>query len=232
MYGAQQQQVRVAVSDEGVGFDTAGLSVGAAAKQGFGLFSIRERLELMGGGMDIETTPGKGTSVTIFAPNQAPAAPAAKGGQAAHATPAPAAPAPRADAEAAVPRRNGKIRVLLADDHKIFRIGLANLLRQEPDLEVVAEAGDGEKAVAAALQTHPNVVLMDVTMPRLDGIEATRRIAAALPDVCIVGLSAHEEEDMAEAMRQAGAALYLSKDSLPETLIAAVRGISSRDIHP
>ena len=91
-------------------------------------------------------------------------------------------------------------------------------------MKLVGEAGDGEEAVALALEGHPDVVLMDVTMPRLDGLEATRRITAAMPDVRVIGLSMHEEEDMARALREAGAAAYLSKGGSWEALLAAIRG--------
>jgi len=121
-----------------------------------------------------------------------------------------------------------KIRVLVADDHVIFRSALVDLLQEEPDIEVVAEAGDGETAVAAALRSRPHVVLIDVGMPRLDGIEATRQIAAALPAARVIGLSGHRDEDLAAAMHRAGAAFYLVKDCPPEALVAAIRD-TSRD---
>ena len=120
-----------------------------------------------------------------------------------------------------------KIRVLLADDHAIFRRGLVDLLQQEPDIDVVAEAGDGETAVDLALRVRPDVVLMDVAMPGLDGVATTQRIIAALPGVRVVALSAHEADDMAELMRKAGARAYVSKGGAPEALIAAVRGVAS-----
>jgi DNA-binding NarL/FixJ family response regulator len=115
------------------------------------------------------------------------------------------------------------IRVLLADDHPLLRRGVADLLEGEPDMEVVGEAADGEEAVAMALRSRPDVVLMDVTMPRLDGLGATRRIAAEMPGVRIIGLSMHEERDLAQAMRQAGATDYLTKNGSSEDLLAAIR---------
>ena len=100
---------------------------------------------------------------------------------------------------------------------------MASLLGDQPDVEVVAEASDGEAAVDLALRTRPDVIIMDVTMPRLNGIEATRKITAILPEVRVIGLSMHEEADMAEAMRRAGAVEYFPKDGLAEQLIAAIR---------
>jgi len=120
-----------------------------------------------------------------------------------------------------------KIRVLLADDHAILRRGLATLLADEPDMEVVAEAADGQQAVLLAKQVVPDVILMDVTMPRLNGIEATRRITAELPGICVIGLSMHDEADMAAMMRRAGAREYLTKDVSAESLIQAIRQCDS-----
>jgi CheY-like chemotaxis protein len=121
-----------------------------------------------------------------------------------------------------------KIRVLLVDDHAVLRAGMASLLSEEPDMEVVGEAGDGQTAVELAVELQPEVILMDVTMPRLNGIEATRRIVALLPQTWIIGLSMHDQENMAQAMRKAGARAYLSKDGQCETLLAAIRDRRSR----
>jgi len=107
--------------------------------------------------------------------------------------------------------RRGKIRVLVTDDHALVREGLASLLLPEPDIEVIGEACDGQEAVELALELLPDVILMDITMPRLDGIQATQKIKAQLPEVCVIGLSMYERDDMALAMADAGAAAYLSK---------------------
>lgn len=116
-----------------------------------------------------------------------------------------------------------RIRVLLADDHKVMRDILSLVLGDEPDIEVVGEADDGARAVELASKMHPDIVVMDVTMPRLNGIDATRRITSALPDVHVIGLSMHERDDMAASMMRAGACAYLSKDGPTEELIAAIR---------
>lgn len=111
---------------------------------------------------------------------------------------------------------------MLADDHPVLRQGLAGLLRDHSEIDVVGEAADGRQAVEVALRTHPDVILMDITMPLLNGIEATRRILDAIPSVRVIGLSMHAEADMATAMRKAGAVAYLSKDTATESLLATI----------
>ena len=108
-----------------------------------------------------------------------------------------------------------KIRVLLADDHEILRQGLAGLLEEEPDMEVIGQASDGQMAVELALRTKPDVIVMDVTMPRLNGVEATRRITAELPGVCVIGLSMHEQDEIAQAIREASARPICPRATLP-----------------
>jgi DNA-binding NarL/FixJ family response regulator len=117
-----------------------------------------------------------------------------------------------------------RVRVLLVDDHKIVREGLAGLLEMERDIEVIGQASDGQMAIELVRQLRPDVVSMDITMPRMNGIEATRQITAEFPNVRVVGLSMHESSDMARAMQQAGAATYVSKDAPSEELLRAIRG--------
>ncbi len=115
------------------------------------------------------------------------------------------------------------IRVLLADDHRIIRASLAGLLRNQPGIEVAGQAGDGQEVIEKAISLRPDVVVMDVTMPVVDGVEATRRLMQEIPDLCVIALSMHEKEDMQQAMREAGAIRYLTKDGPPDMLIAAIR---------
>ena len=116
-----------------------------------------------------------------------------------------------------------RIRVLLADDSPVMRGGLAHLLQLQADIEVVDQAADGLQAVLMALQLQPDVVVMDVSMPRLSGVEATRRIHSQLPQVRIIGLSMHDEQEIATAMSDAGAAAYMTKMAPPNRLIATIR---------
>lgn len=116
-----------------------------------------------------------------------------------------------------------KIRVLLADDFAIIRERLAELLELYSDIEVVGLAANGLQAIQMACQLQPDVVVMDVTMPVLDGVEATRRIHQDLPQVHVIGLSMHDERCIAETMTAAGAVGFVTKTAPPETLIAAIR---------
>jgi len=115
------------------------------------------------------------------------------------------------------------IRILLADDHSIVREGLRALLERQQEFEVVGDAADGREAVEMAKTGHPDVVVMDVAMPGLNGIEATRRITARSPQVGVVILSMHSDESYILRSLKAGARGYLLKDSLQADLIDAVR---------
>ncbi len=113
--------------------------------------------------------------------------------------------------------------MLLVDDHVVMRQGLSHLLGMEPDIEVVGEASDGRTAVEMAGRLRPDVVMMDINMPGMDGIEATRLIHAQFPDVRVIGLSMFEEGERAQAMRDAGAVNYLTKSGPSDALVAAIR---------
>lgn len=122
-------------------------------------------------------------------------------------------------------RMGARIRVLVADDHTIVRQGLRNLLQESEDCEVVAEAADGLDAVEQAVATRPDVAVLDLTMPRLSGLEAVRRIHQQLPDTRILVLTVHEEQEYVIPIVQAGAAGYLVKDSAISDLLSAVRAL-------
>lgn len=116
------------------------------------------------------------------------------------------------------------IRILLVDDQALFREGLRTLLSSQPDLEVVGEAGDGEAALREAARLRPDVVLMDLRMPLLDGVAATRRLRASQPEARVIALTTFDDdEDVFEALR-AGAVGYLLKDVPSRKLFEAVRG--------
>jgi DNA-binding NarL/FixJ family response regulator len=116
-----------------------------------------------------------------------------------------------------------KIRVLIADDHPLIRKALTAVLEAEGDIEVVGDAPDGRTAVELARLLRPDVVVMDVSMPELDGVEATRQITREFPEQRVIGHSMHVHEHMADLMQAAGAAAYLEKDGSIERLLAALR---------
>ena len=118
------------------------------------------------------------------------------------------------------------IRILLADDHTVMRNGLRLLLERQPNLSVVGEASDGRETVRAAESFSPDVVVMDIAMPNLNGIEAARQITAARPETAIVILSMHSDESYVIRALKAGARAYLLKDSAEGDLIAAIHAIS------
>jgi len=125
-----------------------------------------------------------------------------------------------------------RVRVLIADDHALFRQGLRTLLQAAKGIDVVAEAGDGEEAVRLAERWAPDIVLMDVTMPRLDGIEATRRIRAAVPGAQVVALTMHADASLAKAMRDAGAVAFLDKNSDLSALVDTIRAVAAGERRP
>lgn len=117
------------------------------------------------------------------------------------------------------------IRVMLVDDQQIVRQGLATILLYEEDIDVVGEAGDGQEAVSAAEALRPDVVLMDLKMPVLGGVPATRQIRTALPDTQVIVLTTYDTDDLVFQAIRAGATGYLLKDASSETLSAAIRGV-------
>jgi len=123
------------------------------------------------------------------------------------------------------------IRILLADDHGIIRQGLCSLLEKQPDMEVVGEAEDGQKAMELVRQLVPDVVIMDVTMPNLNGIDATRQITKEFPKVKVLALSIHSNKRFVADMLRAGAAGYILKECLLEELIEAIRTITAGNIY-
>ncbi len=124
-----------------------------------------------------------------------------------------------------------KIKVLLAEDHKLVREGLRALLERDAGIDVVAEADNGREAIRLARQLHPDVVVMDLTMPDMNGIEATRRIVAEIAEVQVLALSMHSDKRFVHEAINAGAKGYLLKDVASEELLAAVRTVASGKIY-
>ncbi|HSL17235.1 MAG TPA: response regulator [Methylomirabilota bacterium] len=206
----------VVVEDDGGGFDPQAVESRLQRPTSFGLFNIRERLDALGGGLVIDATPQRGARLRLELP------------LAEDLDSEPAIPPPR-ELDAATARtpeagpKEGVIRLLVVDDHTVVRESFVGLLDLQPDLEVVGEAADGEAAVQLAEELRPDVVVMDLNLPGIDGLEATRRIKAMRPDVVVVGLSFHEDEAYVRAMIEAGADAYASKSDPSGHVIATIR---------
>jgi NarL family two-component system response regulator LiaR len=125
-------------------------------------------------------------------------------------------------------------RILLVEDHVVVRESIRQFLNREPDLEVVGEAGDGEEAVQLAAQLKPDIVVMDVAMPKVNGIEATKRIKALCPATAVLALSAYDYDQYIFALLEAGSAGYLLKDVSGQELVDAIRAVCRGDcvLHP
>jgi NarL family two-component system response regulator LiaR len=128
----------------------------------------------------------------------------------------------------------GKIKVLLAEDHVVVREGTRELIQREPDMEVTGEAGDGEEAVELAKKLQPDVVIMDISMPKLSGIEATKQIKELHPATAVLVLTAYDNDQYIFALLEAGAAGYLLKNVRGRELIDAIRAVHAGEsvLHP
>lgn len=208
--------VCILVRDDGVGFEPApAIEPDRRGPLGLGLFSIRERVALLGGRFEIESAPGCGATFRLSAPRRNPSL---------DSSPTDRSPETYQTMRSS-PRRVTSIpahplRVLIVDDHAVVRAGLRELFADHPSLLVVGEAANGVEAIAQADADRPDVIIMDTSMPQMDGIEATRRIHAAHPDIHIIGLSTHDHEDGVRRMREAGAVAYFTKGEGADRLLS------------
>jgi len=127
-----------------------------------------------------------------------------------------------------------KIKILIADDHAVVREGTRQILEQEPDMEVVAEAADGEETVRLAGSAKPDVAIIDISMPRMDGIEATKQIKSLYPGITVLILSAYDDDQFVFSLIEAGAAGYLLKSVRGRELVEAIRAVYAGEsvLHP
>jgi CheY-like chemotaxis protein len=198
------------IADQGLGFDPKTVE----RTGGFGLLSIRERIELLGGRMRVRSAKGQGSVFVIVLPD----------GQMTQDKGPTAQDILDPSRVVRHPSSGPILRVLLADDHKVMREGLAALLKEQTDMEVVAQAGNGREAVNLTCELQPDVVIMDIAMPLMSGDEATRQIKIHAPKTRVIALSMFEEAGVAEAARNAGAERYLLKTAPFEELLNAIRG--------
>jgi CheY-like chemotaxis protein len=222
----------VRVKDEGCGFNPAEVIAPSDERKRFGLFSVRERTEAMGGRLEVTSLSDQGTCAALIVPywpstprpamKPAPAAaPVAKGVET-RVTLDSAALDEKVHSPSDDPVQGKVLRILLADDHAMVRQGLRSILDSYRDISVVGEAADGDEAVEMAGLLDPDVIVMDVNMAKLDGIEATRRVKAKWPEILVVGLSVSTRAQVESLLLEAGASCYVSKESAGEHLYDAI----------
>lgn len=205
--------LNILVADHGKGFDPR--IIHRTDRDSFGLLNIRERFDAYGGSITIETAPGEGARFNL----QLPLGTKIREPHRLLLHP----PIGNRDPRQRDTNDDDCIRIVIADDHKLMRDGLRQILEAEPDFEIIGEAANGREAIDIAHSLHPDVVLMDISMPGINGIEATRELVGHFPEMQIIGLSLHEEEDLGSTMVEAGAAAFLQKDVPGSTLIRKVR---------
>ena len=213
---ARNGSLIVVVEDDGEGLDPQAVESRLQRPTSFGLFNIRERLDALGGGLVIDATPQRGARLRLELP-------IAEDLESEPAT----LPSRKLDAATAwtleAKPKEGVIRLLVVDDHAVVRESFVGLLDLQPDLKVLGQAADGETAVQLADELRPDVVVMDLNLPGIDGFEATRRIKALRPEVVVVGLSFHEDEAYVRAMTEAGADAYATKSDPSGHVIETIR---------
>lgn len=207
--------LEVSIIDQGAGFDPSQVFDVGQGVSGHGLIGLRERFYLLGGRLDIDSRVGEGARVTLSVPlNLTVLAPvAAQGGS--------AAMLPRQSVPCLPAGR--QVRILLVDDHRMVRDGLRALLADTADMQVIGEASSGEEAIDEVTRLQPDLVMMDVSMPGIGGVEATRRIRAQWPALRVIGLSMYADAERGTAMRAAGACDYLPKTGDVDALLAVIR---------
>jgi PAS domain S-box-containing protein len=222
--------ISIEVRDTGAGFD---LSVVQPQDGGqplkFGLFSIRERMKAFGGRLDLVTAPGKGTSAVLMLPLEN-VVESRTGTPVRDAFISVRTSVPDRVRRAIMPSPQKALTVLLVDDHAMMRQGLRSVLEAHADIQIIGEAADGQEAVAMTDTLRPAVVVMDINMPRLNGIEATARIKGEHPDIRVIGLSVNAGPNNKEAMLKAGADMLLTKEAAVEELYRCIQSVVSASL--
>ena len=223
----------MAVVDNGKGFEVSELAGRNDERKRFGLFSIRERMDAMGGRFVLESLPTQGTRAMLILPywpdkESAKAEGAQSSVLSAEQVETQHSALSTHDSQNTHDSRSA-VRVLLADDHAMVRQGLRSLLEVYRDVMVIGEAADGEEAVELAKLLCPDVIVMDVNMAKMDGIEATRQIKARWPSILVIGLSFSNASQVEPLLLQAGASCYVSKDAAGDRLYEAIIAVVKRE---
>jgi signal transduction histidine kinase/ActR/RegA family two-component response regulator len=230
----QDSRLRIGVHDKGKGFNPDAVKTGTAGEGGtnripalkFGLFSIGERMKALGGDFELESAPGKGTTALLTLPLKKTHV---KGAAHQHNfSELPHQPIKDSNvllvspAKNAAPDQQKVVRLLLVDDHAMVRQGLRTILEVDADIQVISEASDGQEAVKLTEQLNPSVVIMDINMPKMNGIEATAIIKSRHPDTVVIGLSVNASDENQKAMKLAGASMLLTKEAAVGNLYTAI----------
>jgi len=221
-----EESLRITVSDQGIGFAMDSVMDHIPnGTNGFGLFSIRERMLSLGGKFDLIAAPEKGTQVKLVLPLMNVLVALDRNPEASMSSAGRSMEAGRLDCS--------KLRIIVADDHAMVRQGLCEVLAKYQDIDVVGEASDGEHVIELVNRLQPDVVLMDVTMLGVNGIEATRRIKQNHPSMVVIGMSINNSSEVEEGMKEAGAVAFVNKEVAVEKLyetVRAVRGITISNV--
>ncbi|MBD3297055.1 MAG: response regulator [candidate division Zixibacteria bacterium] len=207
--------LQVTVEDYGSGFDPRHVEKHLDNPQTFGLYRIRERLMAMQGRLDVARNASGGAQIQLVVP--------LSGADESHDDVLRIELSEDDETGRQIDTTGKRIQVLVVDDHTVVRQGLVQLLRKHSQFVVVGEAADGEQAVEAASRLRPDVVIMDVSMPNMNGIEATRIIKRDHPEMVVIGLSLHDKGAVAQSMANAGATAYVRKDAPADELLDTIR---------
>jgi PAS domain S-box-containing protein len=213
-----ENTLTLCVCDEGTGYNPELLD--PDKRFGLGLISLQERTRALGGEMKIESAPGEGSKISLSIPLNLSES------QDSAIFISETEPGPAIFNDKTTVSPPGTIRVLFADDHKVMRQGLISMIADKPGIVVAGEAESGEEALELARQLSPDVIIMDISMPGIGGVEATRLIKAENPEIRVIGLSMFAGEDISQKMLEAGADGFVSKNKSSSELLKAIYDVA------
>lgn len=207
--------IKIEVEDQGKGFDTSQLNSSFVTDGEFGLFNIQERLNLLGGKFTIKSEPGSGTKAVATIPST---------GNPDHTDIEPfsfESSISISESESTT----SEIKVMIVDDHPMMRKGIARIINDEKDMTVALDAGNAEEAIETLAEMQPDVVILDINLPGMNGIDAAKIIRKAYPEIAIIGLSFQNDSNIISKMQKAGASGFVSKEEAPESLCQTIRDV-------